>query len=122
MIVLAAASGDDRSAPPRLSVLFFTAPWCGPCRPIYPIVSEFQKKHETAVKVFYVDFDTNRADTERWSVTEIPVVIAIGADGTLLLRVDGASRETLRLLPESLEKALARSHPAPRLKEKRRSL
>lgn len=66
------------------------------------------------MRLLYVDFDTDRNQAERWRVEEIPVVIVLASDGRILLRADGAGRETLRSLEKGLERALEQVRKEPR--------
>jgi thioredoxin-like negative regulator of GroEL len=57
-----------------------------------------------------VDFDQSRDEAARWEVREIPVVILLSKQGKILLRADGAERETLKNLSLGLESCLKRAH------------
>jgi len=94
---------------PRLIVLFFTAPWCEPCRAVHPVLEKFARKHEDTVQVVEVDFEREKAESQRWAVRDIPVVIVLSDRGELLLRVDGASRQTLLGLGSDLEELVKKS-------------
>jgi len=110
--------GDNVSAPPAardhaaadLTILFFTASWCEPCHAVQPILEKFVRKHPKQVRLVSVDFDQSREETARWEVHDIPVVILLSNQGKILLRADGAERETLRTLSSALEDALKRAH------------
>lgn len=108
-VVLAMWAASAAAPDPALVLLFFTAPWCEPCRAVYPILHAFEQRHKEEVRLLAVDFDVDTAEAERWDVTQIPVVIAVARDGRPLLRVDGADRETLSKLAGELGNALARS-------------
>ncbi len=88
---------------PDITILFFTASWCEPCRAVDPVLEKFARKHERSVKLLAIDFDQAREEAARWDVREIPVVIVVSDQGKILLRCDGASRETLRTLESALE-------------------
>lgn len=110
--------GSAAAAPPttkehpvaHLTILFFTAPWCEPCHAVQPILEKFASKHPKEVRLVPVDFDQSREEAARWDVHDIPVVILLSSQGTILLRADGAERETLRSLSSALEDALKRAH------------
>jgi thioredoxin-like negative regulator of GroEL len=93
-----------------LTILFFTAPWCEPCHAVQPILDKFAHKHPKEVRLVPVDFDDSPDEAARWEVREIPVVILLSDQGKILLRADGADRETLRNLPLALEDTLKRAH------------
>ena len=93
-----------------LTILFFTASWCEPCHAVQPILEKFARKHPKEVRFVPVDFDQSPDEAARWEVREIPVVILLSNQGKILLRADGADRETLRNLPMALEGTLKRAH------------
>jgi thioredoxin-like negative regulator of GroEL len=110
--------GSAAAAPPAtkdhpvagLTILFFTAPWCEPCHAVQPILEKFAGKHPKEVQLVPVDFDQSREEAARWDVHDIPVVILLSQQGKILLRADGAERETLKNLSSALESSLKRAH------------
>jgi thioredoxin-like negative regulator of GroEL len=94
----------------ELTILFFTASWCEPCHAVQPILEKFARKHPKEVQLVPVDFDHSPDEAARWEVHEIPVVILLSKQGKILLRADGAERETLRNLSLALESTLKRAH------------
>jgi thioredoxin-like negative regulator of GroEL len=102
-------AGKDQAAA-DLTILFFTASWCEPCHALQPILEKFTRKHPKDVWLVPVDFDRRPDEAARWDVRKIPVVILISKEGKVLLRADGAERETLRTLPSVLEDALKEVH------------
>ena len=102
-------TGARAQTAPARSVLFFTASWCEPCRAVYPVLKHFADRHGRAVRLVPVDFDRFPEEAARWGVNEIPVVIVISRGGALLLRSEGADRETLRSLEAGLERLLRRA-------------
>jgi thioredoxin 1 len=93
-----------------LTIVFFTASWCEPCHAVQAILEKFARKHPKEVQLIPVDFDQSPDEAVRWEVREIPVVILLSKQGKILLRADGAERETLRNLPLALEDTLKRAH------------
>src|SRR5258708_14083953 len=53
----------------------FWAAWCGPCRPIAPIVEELAGEYQGKVKVVKMDVDRNAATPMRYKVTAIPTLL-----------------------------------------------
>jgi thioredoxin 1 len=102
-------AGNDHAGP-NLTIVFFTASWCEPCHAVQPILEKFTRKHPKEVRFVPIDFDHSPDDAARWDVHKIPVVIVISKEGKILLRADGAERETLRTLPSALEDALKGPH------------
>ena len=113
LLPLAGQTGSDHRAAPRpvqadpvLTVLFFTASWCEPCRDVGPILAKFASKNEKRVKLVTIDFDRAKGEAVRWEVREIPVVIVLSAQGKALLRYEGAARQSLATLGPALEDLL----------------
>ncbi len=89
-------------------VLFFTASWCEPCKAVYAVLEKIETAdRQRRVQVVTVDFDRAREEAEqRWGVHEIPVVIVLARDGKVLLRAEGAGRETLTNLESALRELI----------------
>lgn len=99
------APGEANSRP-DLTILFFTASWCEPCRAVSPLLEKFARKNEKRVKLVAVDFDRAKAEAARWGVREIPVVIVVSPRGKVLLRCEGAEQHALVALESGLENLL----------------
>jgi len=92
----------------NVTILFFTAAWCEPCHAVESILQKFARKHSGDVRLVAIDFDRSPEEVARWEVRQIPVVILISPQDKVLLRADGAGRETLKNLPSALEETLKR--------------
>ncbi len=68
-------------------VLDFTAPWCGPCQQISPIVSKLERQGYPIRKV---DVDTNHDLVRKFNVQSIPALILV-IDGVEQERLTGGS-------------------------------
>jgi thioredoxin 2 len=115
VLPLAGQTGSEHRVAPRpaqadpvLTVLFFTASWCEPCREVGPILARFASKNGKRVKLVTIDFDRAKGEAARWDVREIPVVIVLSAQGKALLRYEGAARQSLATLEPALEDLLKR--------------
>jgi thioredoxin-like negative regulator of GroEL len=93
---------------PEITVLFFTAPWCEPCRAVDLLLEKLQRRNRKYVRIVNVDFDAAADERARWGVEQIPVVIVLSREGVLLLRADGASRQTLSALESGLAELIHR--------------
>ena len=94
----------------NVTILFFTAAWCEPCHAIESTLAKFARKHSKEVRLVAVDFDHSPSEVARWEIRQIPVVILVSSQGKILLRSEGAGRETLKNLPTALEETLKRVH------------
>ncbi|KAL1815759.1 hypothetical protein DCAR_0520269 [Daucus carota subsp. sativus] len=77
----------------KLVVVDFTASWCGPCRIIAPVFSEFAKKIPN-VLFLKVDVDELETVAKEWSIEAMPTFIFV-KDGKLVDKVVGAKKEDL---------------------------
>jgi thioredoxin 1 len=90
-----------------MTVLFFTATWCEPCRAVAPMLAKIVAKNPKTLKLVTIDFDKAKTEVARWGVREIPAVIALSTENKVLLRQDGADRSAVASLETNLEGLLA---------------
>lgn len=57
------------------SVVIFTAPWCGPCKMIKPMIPAVAKEHN--VIPFWVDIEKNMDLARQFNVQAVPFVITM---------------------------------------------
>lgn len=69
----------------KLSILYFSATWCGPCKILKPIMEEITKEIED-VDFFYIDINDNIEVTQKYGVMSIP---------TLIFLKDGENKNTI---------------------------
>ena len=62
---------------PKLSVLDFWAPWCGPCLALGPTIEQLATEYEPKVNVGKVNVDENSELSIKFGITSIPCVIFI---------------------------------------------
>ena len=64
--------------------LYFTAPWCAPCKALGPIMESFSGEYE----IHKIDVEQDPALAQTYGVQSVPTVIAI-AGGTEKSRFTG---------------------------------
>ena len=55
-------------------VLYFSAPWCAPCKALGPVMEEIDSEYAGRVTVIKVDVDEEPALAEAYQITSIPVL------------------------------------------------
>ena len=53
--------------------LYFTAPWCGPCKMLAPLMEELANE----LPIEKIDVDTNAEMTVKYNVLNVPTVILV---------------------------------------------
>jgi thioredoxin 1 len=90
--------------PERLTVVDFSATWCGPCRRLEPILGELAAELPT-VDFFKLDADRSQQLAMHWGVQAVPTILVL-RDGRVVdrmvgLRSKGELAERLRELDRS---------------------
>lgn len=71
-----------------LSVVDFSAPWCGPCRMLEPILGELATEHAGSVEFWKVDVDRSPTLAIRYGVQAAPTLLFLRS-GRVVDRVVG---------------------------------
>ena len=72
-----------------ITLLDFTARWCGPCKQLKPVITALAAEYAGHVEVVVVDVDDDPALTQRYDVRAMPTLVVL-RDGTEVGRVHGA--------------------------------
>lgn len=74
----------------------FTAPWCGPCQALNPVLDDLAADYdEDTLTVVKVDVDDNPDIAARFQIQGIPQLMLF-ADGEMLARFGAASKAELK--------------------------
>ncbi|MFI5175534.1 MAG: TlpA family protein disulfide reductase [Terriglobia bacterium] len=82
-------------------LLFFTAPWCEPCHKMKPLLANLAKKYK--VQMIPVDFDSSPPEVQDFKVDSLPTIVLLDSKGQLVLRAEGASKQTMNALTTALK-------------------
>lgn len=64
-----------------LTVVDFTASWCGPCKLVAPLMEQLAKDYEGRITVVKVDIDQDKSLAKQFEVRSIPAVLMfLGGD------------------------------------------
>ena len=66
-------------------LLYFTAPWCGPCKLLKPKLNQLTVSYRT------INIDQDMDTANRYNVRNIPCFIRINANGQEVSRIVGNS-------------------------------
>ena len=90
MQILKTKSFDSKIKNEDVSVIQFSAAWCGPCRMVGPIIDELSNEYEGKAVVGKVDIDSNQQYAAQFGVRNIPTVLVF-KNGELVDRKVGVS-------------------------------
>ncbi|BFM15479.1 thioredoxin [Maricurvus nonylphenolicus] len=100
----AAASGTEAASPP-LSLLWFSAEWCGPCKQMAPAAERIAALFEGRVDIHKIDVDANPRLAADFNVRGVPTLV-LASEKEVVARQVGAT--PLDSLVQWLDKYLAK--------------
>lgn len=89
----------------HVSIVDFSATWCGPCRMMAPIVEECSEKYKDKYNFYQVDIDENEELAKNFGIMYVPTFI-IFYDGKEIARDSGyhPSEEFEKFINDSLSR------------------
>jgi len=72
-----------------MKFLYFSAPWCSPCRTLGPVMDKV-KEEGIAVNKINIDEEANTEITSEYAVRSIPTVVLVDESGKEFARTVGA--------------------------------
>ena len=61
-----------------MKLVYFSAPWCGPCRMFGPVMDQVAA---TGIPVQKVDVDQDGQLAQKYGIRNVPTVVRVGSDG-----------------------------------------
>tara|TARA_R110000744_G_scaffold278149_2_gene390428 strand:+ start:871 stop:1128 length:258 start_codon:yes stop_codon:yes gene_type:complete len=72
-------------------ILYFSAPWCGPCKVMTPLIEQMGKQGRIKVKKINVDYDAQLP--QQYNIKSVPTMVLTDLDGTEISRKVGQLSE-----------------------------
>jgi thioredoxin 1 len=79
-----------------------TAPWCGPCKLVAPLIDRLATEYGDRAGIFKLDIDQNKAFPKRFGLRSIPAVIFFKAGEKVEIIVGVKSYEEFSAAVERL--------------------
>lgn len=72
----------------KIDLIYFSAPWCGPCKMMKPIIENFVKNNSTKINLINVDVDSNPVLARQNNINSVPTFLVV-RNNTLVNRFNG---------------------------------
>ncbi|HET9993371.1 MAG TPA: thioredoxin family protein [Kofleriaceae bacterium] len=72
-----------------IRILDFSAPWCGPCKTLRPVLASLATEYGARVELVEIDTEADPVATVRYDVRATPTIV-LERDGVVVGRVVGA--------------------------------
>ncbi len=85
----------ERAASQPLTLMYFSAQWCGPCQQMAPIVNAASEIYRDEIHVVKIDVDSNPELATEFQVRGVPTLTLMANNEVIDRRVGAASFATL---------------------------
>ena len=96
-----------------LSLLYFTASWCGPCQKIKPFLKDFSeksKKDKYNIEYYMIDIDKNKEFCDKCEIKSVPTFFIMNGKD-LLSSQNGSDQDKLtEMIVETFNKFNTNKH------------
>jgi thioredoxin 1 len=86
---LATCTSMQNSSEPSITLLDFTAKWCGPCRVMEPTLASIAKEFGDRVRIVPIDVDDQQTLAQQYNVRSMPTFVLV-RDGREVGRAVGS--------------------------------
>ena len=83
-------------------MVYFWAPWCGPCQMAGPVIEELAKEYEGKMRVGKLNVDENPKMAQKYGVMSIPTVIIFKGEKEVRKQIGFPGKEGYKKLIEEL--------------------
>lgn len=77
----------------KVSILYFSAAWCGPCKILKPVMEEISKEMSDVVDINYVDINDNMELSGNYGIMSVPTLI-FSKEGDVKNKIVGLQPKT----------------------------
>ena len=77
-------------------VVDFTAPWCGPCKVLGPIIQELAAEFKGTVRMGRLNVDDNPQTASKYGIISIPTILFVNNGSVVEQHVGLLAKEPLR--------------------------
>jgi len=77
----------------NVSVLYFSASWCGPCKILKPIMEEISNEMLDNVDIYYIDINENMKLSVDNQIMSVPTIL-ISKEGEIKNKIVGLQPKT----------------------------
>jgi thioredoxin 1 len=94
-LVMAGGGQSAHPVPGKVTLVYFWAAWCGPCKALSPALQQMaDSDHNIALKK--INADENTTEVQEQNITALPVVQVYNRGGSLVGTVVGADVPTIK--------------------------
>lgn len=61
----------------KVSILYFSAVWCGPCKTLKPVMDEISKEKSDSVDIHYIDINDNMELAGKYQIMSVPTLLFV---------------------------------------------
>ena len=77
----------------KVSILYFSAVWCGPCKTLKPVMEEISKEMNDNINIHYVDINENMELAGKYQIMSVPTLLFI-KEGEIKNKIVGLQPKT----------------------------
>jgi thioredoxin 1 len=77
----------------KVSILYFSASWCGPCKILKPVMEEISKEMSDNIDINYVDINDNMELSGKYEIMSVPTLLFV-KEGEIKNKIVGLQPKT----------------------------
>lgn len=77
----------------KVSILYFSAAWCGPCKTLKPVMEEISEGMSDNIDIYYIDLNDNIELAGKYQIMSVPSLLFI-KEGEIKNKIVGLQTKT----------------------------